>query len=75
MKRPDAPTLERLADCITLLKRGPKTASEIAVVLDVRPQAARRWCRVFVDKGHARESTPKVVHGNVTQRWEWIHDL
>ena len=63
--------LERLADAITLLKRNPHTAAELAARLNVRPASARRWCKVFEDKGHVT-ATEKLVRGNVTKTWEWV---
>ena len=62
--------LERMADCITLLKRGPHAASEIAQQLGVRPASARRWCQTFEDKGHA-QPTAKLVRGQAAKAWEW----
>ncbi len=64
--------LERIADAITLLKRGPHTAREIAARLEVQPAAVRRWCGTLVDKGHARRGASKRVRGNETQTWEWV---
>jgi len=71
MSSPFSPELERLADAITLLKRGPMTASEIANALDVRPCTARKWCRTFVDKGHAVEAGQKFIRNQPAQAWRW----
>jgi len=65
------PQLERFADCVTLLKRGPHTAAEIAAALGVNPPAARDWCMVLVDKGHAREAGAKRVGRNWATQWVW----
>ena len=62
--------LERLADAITLLKRHPHTGSELAAKLGVRPAAARRWCRVWEDKGHVKAHA-KLVHGQAVKAWSW----
>lgn len=71
MRANDGTELERLCDAVTLLKRGPHTAREIALTLGVRPAAARTWCRIFSDKGHARQ-TAKLVRGQVAAAWVWL---
>ena len=71
MRTPYSPELERISDAITLLKRGPMTASEIANVLEVRPDSVRKWCRTFVDKGHAVEAGVKFIRNQPAQAWRW----
>lgn len=63
--------LERFADCITLLKRGPVSAGEIAQRLGVLPESARRWCRTLEDKGHARSQARVMPNGRPAVTWEW----
>lgn len=72
MKNTFSSELERFADSITLLKRGPHAASEIAAILGVGPNTARHWCKVWTDKGHAREAGAKRVGKNWATAWEWV---
>ena len=71
MSNPNSRPVMALADALMLLRKKPRTITELATLVEVSVSTMSMWLRIFRDEGHIVEAGIRGSGRGRAVEWRW----